>query len=124
MFAIAKVIGTGTEDDGYRLDIQGSGWTGSIRPCNPDGSPKHLWALVKLTSPDSATGTDLFKLPNIDLSMTVNDISQAKRQAIKNKLDALGVPTAWITLDTTFREIVRKLGKYLDINFKRCGGEI
>jgi hypothetical protein len=124
MYAIARVIGSGMDDDGYRLDVKGSGWTGSIRPCNPDGSPKFLWALVKLTDPDNATGIGLFKLPKVNLSLTVGDIPQAKRQAIKDKLDTLGVPTAWITLSTTLREIVRKLGKHLDVNFKNCGGEV
>lgn len=107
-------------DLSYMADVSGSGCQ-AIIPTKSDGSPKFNWCLVRLTDPDNAIGTDLFKLPEVNLSMTVRDIPQAKRQAIKNKLDSLGINTSWITLDSTFREIIKKVGLYLDVNFKELG---
>ena len=116
MYAIARIIGTGTPDDPYRADAEPYG--PCVIPSNPDGSPKYGWCLMKLHDFDNTTGTDLFKLPKVSLSTTVGDISPSKRAAIKTKLDGMGVDTSWITLDTTLREIVKKIGKHLDVNFK------
>lgn len=123
MFMIAQIVGNGTENDPYRPDIVGSSWQ-AIIPSNSNGMPRFNWALVRCADPDSATGIDLFKLPNVSLDMQVGNIPLNVRNAIRTKLDSLGINTTWITLDTTLREIVRYIGKHLNSNFEILGDKI
>ncbi len=118
MIAIAKIIVDNSDiKPEYGVDVQGSD-NHCIIPSNLDGTPKYNWALVRLETPSTATGENLFKIPMPTLTTTVGDIPQAKRQAIKQKMQAKGISTAWITLDHTLRDIIIKIGKYLDVNFK------
>jgi len=117
MYAIARLIGSGTPDDSYRSDVSGTS-KNSLIPAFATGAgrgkPKFAWCLVAVESLDDATGTQLFKLPKMPLGTTVQDLTSAQRAAIKNKLDELGVPTAWITLDTTLRQVVLRLAQFLN----------
>ena len=53
--------------------------------------------------------TGIFSFPEGALDRRVADISQALRTAIRNKLDAIGFDYAWITNQTTIREILANL---------------
>ena len=109
MFAITKIIGTGKDEDPYRADISGSDWQ-AIIPSNSDGTPKFNWCLVRLSDPNAAIGTELFKF-------SFGNLGEKDRVEIKNKLDNIGVDTTKLTLDTTLKEIINHIGKHLDSNF-------
>lgn len=50
---------------------------------------------------------------NFDLNKTVADVPVTKRQLVSQRLQDLGIPTGWITLDTTIKQILNK-AQYLD----------
>jgi len=119
MYAIARLVGSGTPDDSYRSDLTGTPMNGlvpTIATGADRGKPKFAWCLVEVEDLDVATGTQLFKLPKMPLSTTAGDLTPTQRAAIKNKLDELGVPTAWITLDTTLRQVVLRLAQFLNVD--------
>lgn len=118
-YGATKVIGSGTMDDPYRADVNVP--CSSIIPSNPDGTPKFNWCLVRLKDYEGAAGINLFKFPSGALTMKVSDIPAAKRQAIKGKMESFGIDTSWIKGSNTLKEILRKIGRHLDINFKVLG---
>lgn len=120
MYAIAKVIGVGTSDNPIRADALNYKSICCIpgyRSGADRGKPKNSWCVVYLTDPDNESAQGLFKLPKISFATKVGAIPKTVRAAIKNKLDSLGVDTSWITLDSTFGEIVKKLIKHVRPEF-------
>ena len=118
-YAIARIIGTGVVDDVWRPDC--GVHAKAFYPEKVGGVYKYNWCLVMLKDYENATGQDLFKFQLGNLDMQVKDIPLAKRQATKAKLDALGVPTAWIKNTHTLRQIIRRAGRHLNISFKVLG---
>lgn len=118
MFAIAKIIGDGqTPETAYTVNVLGSGYSAIIPSI--DGRPKFGWALVKLENPDIATGTGLYKFPNITTTTAVKDIPSKVKTEILAKLNSLGVDTSWITSRTTLRDIIVKIASHCDAKINR-----
>jgi hypothetical protein len=117
---IAPVIGTGAEEDAYRPKVpEGINWVAVI-PSNPDGTPRFNWCLVKVAATDHSAllnDAEIDAMPNIALDDPISTLSAAMRNAIQNRLEARGIDTSGITLQTTFRQIVRRIGRHLDTDF-------
>lgn len=129
MFAIAKLVYKEKDNDGitWRPDIQtGAKWDWTMmikRVSETDGTPKLSWTLLWISDDsDEITGEGLLKFPKSLMTSTVQKISSGKRQQIKNKLDSLGIDTSDINLSMKLGKIIKKIGKRIDINFRRFGG--
>lgn len=125
MFAIARVIqkDIGTEDERYSVDVTLSQIGTSCRciiPSNADGTPRFNFALVETDDP-SPIGTNLFTIPEI-LNTELRDINAVRRNAINDKLTNAGVDTSSLTGTNTIKDVLRLVGRHLDINFRRLAG--
>lgn len=112
--AFAKVIGTGTEDDPWTVDVQGSAWQRLGMTEIGGHGPSAMWDIVVLADPDVATGDQLMRLPDwVSLDTTIGEIPANKRSQIQNWLRGRGYDTAWITLQTTLRDFFVDIASHL-----------
>jgi hypothetical protein len=129
------VVGTGNPgdpratppvpEDPYRAQIDGLVDYTAIIPSKPDGSPKFSWCVVVARSGNwsavDAVGT-FERVFGVDLpdtintfaelrtflqSKTVGDIPSARRQALNTRLQAKGLDTSKITLQTTWWQVLK-----------------
>lgn len=112
MFALARVIGSGTIDDPFRADVDKP--ASALIPSKPDGTPRFNWCLVRLKDPNNTTGTQLFKITETRLDMQVKDINPTLRNNLNTKLTSLGVNTSKIKPTYTIRQVLRYIAKHLD----------
>jgi len=114
-YFICPIIGDGkTTETAWRAKIlQSTQSHSAIIPSKPDGSPKFLWTLVKIDTVDFTTiltDTTIFAFPDKLLTST---LTATERNKIKTKLNSLGIQTSDISTTTTLKEIIIKVGKYL-----------
>ncbi len=127
-YYICDIIGDGTDSmptpttGPYRPSIAdlGVSWVGSI-PSDPEtGSPLHSWTLVLVNTDNhtrvlSAKGVDA--LPDFPLDGKINAINNVTRNAMLGKLGARGIDTSFIGNADGYREVIRGIGKKLDVAF-------
>lgn len=123
-YLLAKVIQKDDPEFGkvWTTNIENYRTKGTVQliPTDETGNPRFNWAILVVTAnnfTDILADPDIFALPDISLDSTVSVLSPSVRQAILTKLQSLGIDTSGITLQTTFRQVIRKIGRFLDISF-------
>lgn len=120
-YYISPIIGDGSIDNPYRPKVadHGVAWSGAI-PTGPDGKPVKPWALVIVAAKNHAplvADRDLDALPDFPLDGKVSAIQTATKNAMKNKLAARGIATAFIDGTDGYREVIRGVGRMLEPTF-------
>jgi hypothetical protein len=124
-YYVSPVIGTGTLQDPYRpslkdaLTEEGSSGVWVIAS-NPDGTPKYPFALCLANAvnhvPLQNVG-NVDSLPDITLDSTLAVLTNQQRNALLNFLSKRSISTTGLNTQSTFREVLERMGVYLDPNF-------
>lgn len=121
-FYVAPVIGDGTEFNPYRPKVANYAVNWSvILPSKPDGTPLFPWCLVIVGAPDHTAlvnDVDLDAFPEITLDSTLSVLNKAQRDRLLGFLTKRGVDTSGLTINSTFRDVLVRIGGALDANFK------
>ena len=78
------------------------------------------WALVILAGIDHTApqaDASLTSFPDLSLDATVGTLAKRQRDAFFAGLNKHGIDTSWITLQTTFRQVLEYVGNLLVPNF-------
>jgi len=118
---ISPIIGTGTEDDPYRAKVGSATLIrghSAVIPTDVNGAPLFNFALVIVSADDHApliadSDNDVF--PNRTLG---DSLTSVERSLIKGVLDRRGLPSKWVDNVSTFGELLRTIGRFLDANFR------
>lgn len=121
-YYLSQIIGTGTEDDPYRPKIADLRVNHvAVIPSDPvTGKPKFAWALVIVnTANHTALLSDgqIEALPDLSLDAKLNSLSAAVRNALISRLTAKGISTTGVNVNTTYRDVVRRVGQFLRATF-------
>lgn len=110
---VAPIIGTGTEDDPWRLDLPGrfrDTWI--MPPPKVDGSPRFGFGVALVAAADHAaleTQATTDNLPeNLDATLGL-----VARNAIKTKLEARGIDSSAVVAGITWRQVLRVIGRHV-----------
>lgn len=125
-FYISPVIGNGTLDNAYRAalsDVQrlesGSSLV-SLIPSKPDGTPKFAFCLCIVNAANHvALGnvTDADQFPDITLDSQLSVLTTQQKNALLNFAARRGIPTTGLNNSSTFRNVLERIGQFLDLNF-------
>lgn len=63
-------------------------------------------------------------LPEITMDATLSTLSNQVRTRLLNRMQARGISTTGITGSTTFRVVLQRIGKHLDIDFSELGFDV
>lgn len=122
---ISPVIGDGTWENPYRPAIRealtenGAGGVWEIAS-NPDGTPKFPFALCRVGAINHgplAGVANVDQFPDITLDSTLSVLTANQRNALLNFLSKRGISTTGLTTSATFREVLDRVGKYLNASF-------
>jgi hypothetical protein len=120
-YYISRVLGDGTALNPYyselRAYIHGYNELSANWPNEPHFEQQVIahvipWCLMKYNLSQAAhddvmaTLTGIFSFPETGLDRTMSEISQAKRDAIQQKLEAIGFRFGWVTASATVRQIL------------------
>jgi hypothetical protein len=86
-------------------------------------NPARAWTIVKLDVADHTAAladADLLALPNRPLATLLSDLTTQQRNAIRNRLNTLGIVSDWDTelaAAGTLRTLLRRLGRRIAADF-------
>lgn len=121
-YYISPIIGTGTEEDPYRPKLADGGkpWV-AIIPSKSDGTPSFPWALCLVNALDH-TGilgdSNNDGLPDITLDSQLSVLPANQRNQLINRLNQRGIDMTGINATSTFRQLLERVGKQLDVAFR------
>jgi len=124
-YYITRVLGSGTQADPYyaelRVYIQ-ENWPDEPHFIKQAIHPNVLmWAVMAYDLSDEAhvdvlaNLTGIFSFPSGSLDTRVGDLTAARRQAIRTKLENIGFEFTWANANTTIREILKYLIRSIQI---------
>jgi hypothetical protein len=121
-FYVSPIVGDGlTPETAYRAKLSQYGLAFSaIIPTNSSGVPLFNWCLCIVNGLDHSAlvaDSQLDAFPEITLDSTLSVLTNQERNRLLGFLSKRGIPTAGINGNTTFREVLELLGKFLDISF-------
>lgn len=125
-FYISKIIGDGSYENPYRpevsddvdseVDAAGS-W---VIPTGANGVPIFPWALCvvgALNHLPMQSRQDTDPLPDITMDSTLSVLTNQERNRLLQFMTKRGIDTSGINVNSTFREVIDRIGKALDVNF-------
>lgn len=120
-YYISPVIGSGAKDDPFRAKIADTGHPyAALIPSNPNGTPASSWCLVVAGGTDH-TGLDadtaIDKFPDMTKDATLGTITAQERNRVLAFLQTKGVDTQGLTAQSTFRDILDRVGQALEATF-------
>jgi hypothetical protein len=133
-FYISPVIGTGAWDDPFRAAVadevqkQANGGVVAVIPTNPTtGRPLFTFALCIVAvsnhaALDAVVNADRF--PDITLDSKISVLTTAQRNALLNFASRRGISTTGLTINSTFRDVVERIGKHLNIHFNALNFDV
>ena len=120
-FYVCKVVGDGSEYNPYRpkvADYQVN-WAGMIQS-NPDGTPKYGFAFVIAATIDHTqllADPQIKGIPELSLDATISTLPKATRDAMLAVFDQEGIDRTGLTLQSTMRQVLRRIGRHLAADF-------
>lgn len=121
-YYLSPIIGDGSESDSFRPKIAdyGVSWVGVI-PSDPvTGRPLHEFALVLVEAVNHAAilaDTTIDALPDFPLDGKVSAINTATKNRMISTLERRGIDTSFVSNADGYRDMIRGIGKGLDLNF-------
>lgn len=120
-YYLCPVIGTGAYGDGWRPKVAEHGLNVSpVIPTGPDGRPLFNWCLCHAAGanhdgPRADPAVDA--MPDLTLDSTLSTLTTQQRNRLFSALDKYNVPRADMGNNTTFREVIRRVGQFLEPTF-------
>ncbi len=105
---------------GYAAKVPASVNHVAVFPVGTDGVPTRPWALVRAAGNDHSAllaDTALRAFPDITMDSKVSVLTKAEQDKIAAYLAEKGISTVGITTQTTFRDVIRRVGTYLVATF-------
>lgn len=133
-FYISPIIGTGAWDDPYRAAVadtvqqQTPGGVVAVIPTNPTtGVPLFPFALCLVATPnhaalDAVGNADRF--PDITLDSKLSVLTNQQRNALLNFLSKRSILTDGLGVNSTFREVVERVGQSLNAQFSALNFDV
>lgn len=120
-FYLSKIIGDGTEQNPYRPKVAdySVSWSGVI-PSNEDGSPKFGFTFVIVNTQNHAAllaDPQIKGMPELSLDAQISTLSKAVRDKMLAYFDDEGIDRTGLTLQSTMRDVLRRIGKHLTESF-------
>jgi hypothetical protein len=124
-YYISPIIGTGAWGDPYRAaladSLTESGAAISVLiPTDAAGTPKFNFALCIVGAANHAVlqaVAAIDSMPDITLDSQLSVLTTAQKNALLNFATKRGISTAGLTNASTFRQVLERIGKFLDIDF-------
>lgn len=89
-------------------------------PTGPDGIPTQTWALCLASGPNHTAALadrEIDALPDVSLDVKVGAIQNATKTRMKNALTARGLPGSIVDNADGYRDVIRAIGRFLNLNF-------
>jgi len=120
-FYICKIVGDGSETNSYRPKVADYPvkWAGMI-PSNPDGTPKYGFAFVIAATLDHTqllADPQIKGIPELSLDAQLSSLTKATRDRLLAYFDAEGIDRTGLTLQSTMRQVLRRIGRHLEPDF-------
>ena len=123
-YYIGRRLGTGTDDDPFYSELRR--YIQTNHPSEPHFTKQKVvpmcpWSLMCYDLSDTAHADvianvpQIFSFPSGALSTPVSDIPTAKRTAMRDKLEGIGLEFTWATGATTVREILEYIAHTFDL---------
>lgn len=120
-FYISKIVGDGTEYNPFRPKVAdyNVSWSGVI-PSNEDGTPKFGFTFVIVNTQDHTAllaDPQIKGMPELSLDAQISTLSKATRDKMLAYFDDEGIDRTGLTLQSTMRDVLRRVGKHLSESF-------
>ena len=120
-YYLAPIIGDGQSTETvYRVQLPRVNHSAVIPSNAATGAPLFSWALCVVEAPDHGAmlaDAALTALPNLGLDQALDQISTSQRNALFAALDGKGINRVGLTQASTMRDVLRRIGRYLEAAF-------
>lgn len=126
LYYICPIVGSGTKQDPWEATIHSTGAPyAAFIAHNANGSPRFNWALCLVGGNNHAAiqlDTNKKAFPQVPLDTQLADIDATVRSNWQTVLTNHGVDLSGITLQSTVRQVGRRVAQRLDavFDFDRC----
>ena len=120
-YYLSPIIGDGTRENPFRAKLRDLAVNHvAVIPTGVDGRPLFAWCLTLAAATDHApvlADPTIDTLPDLSLDARLNTLTLVERQALWIKLDSRTIDRSDLGTNSTYRDIIRRIGRHLDIGF-------